>query len=350
MIVRYPEVELNTIYNNMYKVVHLGEVARFIPGYYSRFGRIFKLIDCEQKGMERIEGFSLILRHYVTVEQDAVRPLITEKDVEDFKDADCQRYSTYLITADHNAEDFYERYPLTAKYLTECIKETGHDYLDEIETAVRPSIREAMDKMKLILTTTGNISHAMMDEETHVVPTVGSYLCTFPEEDRRTIMAYMAILNSKTFSYLLHYRLLEALQSSTRRMAVLEDMPVPRISKDFAILQYLSEYLLYLTKPDLPQITKHISNEQIGVHLTKILDMVVYEMYFPEYVHDRNLNAIEYLKESPLMTSNKLEEYQILETYQWFQRPDNVIRQMIGVLDTRSPELLYKIHKFDTNE
>ena len=115
-------------------------------------------------------------------------------------------------------------------------------------------------------------------------------------------------------------------------------------------MNYLSECLLYLSKPYLHPISKRISNERIGYYLTKILDMVVYELYFPEYVREHNLNAIEYINSAPFMQSSIVDDDIILQTYQWFQRPENVIRQMIEVLDTRSPELLYKIQKFNPDE
>ena len=351
MIVRYPEIDLNTIYKNMYGVVCFGEVAQLLHGYYSKYGKIFRLTDCEVRKDQRIEGFSRALQRFVIIEREAVRPLISSKEVDDFIAADLQDYSTYLITADHNDPDFKYAYPLTAKYLMESLQEIGHDYLDEIETVVRPSIREAMNKRKLIVSTTNDICHAMLDEKTHLVPTVGgSYLCTFPENDRRRIVGYMAILNSRTFSYIFNVIMHDHDKRVVGPRSVLQEMPVPRFSKHFAILENLSDYLLYLSKPNLSPISRHISNERIGYYLTKILDMVVYELYFPEYVYERNLNAIEYIESAPFMNSEVVDEEPIWETYLWFQRPENVVRQMIEVLDTRSPELLYKIQQFNQNE
>ena len=351
MIVRYPEIDLNTIYNNMYGVVRFGEVAQLLHGYYSKYGKIFRLTDCVVREDQRIEGYSRILQQRVIIEQDAVRPLITAKEVNDFIDADEQEYTTYLITADHNDEYVRYNYPLAANYLSESIQEIGHDYLDEIETIIRPSIREAMDESKLIVGTTHDICHAMLDEKTHLVPIVGgSYLCTFREGDRRIRVGYMAILNSKTFSYIFNSIMHDHEKRVVGPRSILQDIPVPRFSQHFAILEKLSDYLLFLSKPDLHPISRRISNERIGYYLTKILDMVVYELYFPEYVYERNLDAIEYIGSAPLMQSEIVDEEHIWETYLWFQRPDNVIRQMIEVLDTRSPELLYKIHQFNQNE
>lgn len=351
MVVRYPEIDLNTIYNNMYEVVRFGDVAQLLHGYYSKYGKIFRLTDCVVREDQRIDGYSRILQQRVIIEREAVRPLILSKEVDDFIDADIQDYTTYIITADHNDENFVYNYPLAAKYLTESLQEIGYDYLDEIETVVRPSIREAMDKKKLIVSTTHDICHAMLDEKTHLVPTVGgSYLCTFPEEDRRSIAGYMAILNSKTFSYIFNAIMHDQDKRAVGHRSILQDIPVPRFSKHFAILENLSNYLLYLSKPNLHPISRYISNERIGYYLTKILDMLVYELYFPEYVYERNLNAIEYIGSAPFMQSEIVDEEHIWETYLWFQRPDNVIRQMIEVLDTRSPELLYKIQQFNQNE
>ena len=78
--------------------------------------------------------------------------------------------------------------------------------------------------------------------------------------------------------------------------------------------------------------------------------MVVYEMYFPSYVHERNLDIIVHMQNAPFMFTMLKEEERIYQTYHWFQRSNNIVRQKMELIDTRSPELLYIIQNFKGNE
>ena len=78
--------------------------------------------------------------------------------------------------------------------------------------------------------------------------------------------------------------------------------------------------------------------------------MVVYEMYLPTYMQERNLNVNEYMIKAPFMLTMMSPEARIYDSYTWFQRPDNIVRQKIDLIDTRSPELLYKVQSFMHHE
>ena len=73
--------------------------------------------------------------------------------------------------------------------------------------------------------------------------------------------------------------------------------------------------------------------------------MVVYELYFADHMKEQNIYVIERLKQSPLVDlSIKDIRERIEKTYKWFQTSDNLVRQSLMLLDTRSKDILYLIH------
>ena len=206
MIDKYQEIDLSALYDSGQRLGRLRDVAYLVPGYYSKYSRIFTLKECQEIGGSKVEGSSAMLGRRITIERSAVRVLVSPNDIKDFLDADCQQYSTYLVTADHNAPDFAERFPLAAEYLRECM-EAAIGYGAKLETILRPNIREAMDRKKVVLSTAKNICQSMLDAERNVVPTVGAYMCSFPHDAFQNYAAYMAILNSRVFSYIFYHNI-----------------------------------------------------------------------------------------------------------------------------------------------
>lgn len=349
MIDKYQEIDMSALYDSGQRLGRLGDVAYLVPGYYSKYSRIFTLKECREISGSRIEGFSAMLGRRVTIERSAVRVLVNPKDVKDFLDADYQQYSTFLVTADYNAPNFAKSFPLAAEYLRECMVSLM-GYGAKLETILRPHIREAMDRKKVVLSTAKNICQSMLDAERNVVPTVGAYMCSFPHDAFQNYPAYMAILNSRVFSYVFYHRMKAKDNEGWNIMEILENMPIPYISNDFEVLRNVSECLLYLMRPDVPFLFNRMPNARIAYYLTKIMDMVVYELYFPRYMHERRFEIIPIVSMAPFMYTMIPMEDRIRDTYEWFQRPDNFIRQQMELLDTRSPELLYKIQTFNPNE
>ena len=78
--------------------------------------------------------------------------------------------------------------------------------------------------------------------------------------------------------------------------------------------------------------------------------MVVYEMYFEQYMYEHNLDVVSHMLTAPFMYTLMSPEDKISQTYTWYQSPRNAVRQKVDLLDTRSPELLYVIHNFNPDE
>lgn len=346
-------LEMHSMYEHMGEQIRLHDVAELTSGYYPMHSKIYSLKDCPYRGGCVVEGFSEILKQYVSVEKAALRPIISPSAVKRFSYADYQHYSSCLIVADTTSFSFNRQYPLTAEYLYRCFRSENMDPLEiEKGLVLRPKLREEIDKKKVIISTAKNECRAMLDAETHVISTLNTYFCSFPREDFQTYKAYTAILNSKLFNYVFYREMQVAEKLQKTRIEVLLGMPIPKnMQAGKEMLISITDCMSYLSNPDISQLSDRVSKERIGQYILKILDLIVYELYFPEYVREHDFRVIRYVEEhAPFMDYRLHIEDRIRETYKWFQQPDNVVRQVLWLLDTRSPELLYPIHSFNPHE
>ena len=69
------------------------------------------------------------------------------------------------------------------------------------------------------------------------------------------------------------------------------------------------------------------------------------EKYFEEHMKEVDLDVLQFV--TPILESlqNLPIEQQIKELYEWYQKPENAVRQRMMLIDTRSPDILAVIHK-----
>ena len=109
----------------------------------------------------------------------------------------------------------------------------------------------------------------------------------------------------------------------------------------------LVDYLLYLHNKETPQILSHTSNTRIASHLEDILNMMVYELYFEEHMKKVGIDVLQFINPKPIDTlkSDKEKAEVIQEFYEWYQKPDNAVRQRMLLVDTRSKDIIGLINK-----
>ncbi len=74
--------------------------------------------------------------------------------------------------------------------------------------------------------------------------------------------------------------------------------------------------------------------------------MCVYELYFTAHVQNLNLLIIKELAFAPFVQESLDVEEKVAQTYSWLMKSENVVRQRIMLLDSRSPKFLGRIHNF----
>jgi hypothetical protein len=106
----------------------------------------------------------------------------------------------------------------------------------------------------------------------------------------------------------------------------------------------LVEYIIFLKSNK--NILNHTDNDSISSHIESILDMMVYELYFKKHMKEQGLNVLEFIKTKPFNkeTSPQQKSEIIKEFYEWFQEPENAVRQRMLLIETRSPDVLALIN------
>ena len=106
----------------------------------------------------------------------------------------------------------------------------------------------------------------------------------------------------------------------------------------------LVDYILFLKSNK--DILTHTDNNSISSHIESILDMMVYELYFETHMKEQGLNVLEFIEPKPFneKTSSQQKSEIIKEFYEWFQEPENAVRQRMLLIETRSPDVLALIN------
>ncbi|MBK7467880.1 MAG: hypothetical protein IPJ43_14350 [Saprospiraceae bacterium] len=109
----------------------------------------------------------------------------------------------------------------------------------------------------------------------------------------------------------------------------------------------LVDYLLYLHNKKTPQILSHTDNTHIASHIEDILNMMVYELYFEEHMKEVGIDVLQFINPKPIDTlkTDKAKAEVIQEFYDWYQKPDNAVRQRMLLVDTRSKDIIGLINK-----
>lgn len=344
-------MDVDSIYKLMHGYTRFDDVAHVVSGYYMMLSPVFTFKMRKYGGLPIDEYYSALLGKFVPIESEAVRPMIPSSEVKNYWDAHEWMPSTYVLVADYKDSVFAYKYPYAAAYLRECCEYEKVTQTLRNEVFIRGGLRSIMDAPKVLISTSGDVCHAMLDDDVHLVSSAQTYMCALPRSIVRKNLAFVALLNSKLFSYLFYHESQKPKNPRHGRMGVLRSMPIPYSSeRGYSILESLAECLVYLSRPELPQISEWVSNDRLKYYLTEIMDMVVYEMYFEQYMYEHNLDVISYMLTAPFMYTLMSIEDKISQTYIWYQSSQNAVRQKVDLLDTRSPELLYVIHNFKPDE
>jgi len=123
----------------------------------------------------------------------------------------------------------------------------------------------------------------------------------------------------------------------------LKEFPLPK-TKNIEPFEDLVEYILFLKSNK--NILTHTDNDSISAHIESILDMMVYELYFTEHMKEKGVNVLDFIQPKSFteVTTNEQKTEIIKSFYEWFQEPENAVRQRILLIETRSPNVLALIN------
>lgn len=320
---------------------------------------VYFLYNCEEEGLF-VVGDSKQLGRRVKVEKGLVKPLLKGEDVHRYDTISTNRYVIFPYRIENGKAVVITEQELRTMY------PEGYAYLKENESILRGREhgRLSNDNQWYKYIYPKNLVH--FANEKLVAPEIslgGNYAYDQNGEFYSTTKIYgyiknptnkigykfwMALFNSRAFWYYLQntgYVLRGGY--FTFKTDYINPIPVPDDSRILIcepLIEKIVDYLQYLHKKGQNQIYNHTSNDRIADHFEEIIDMVVYELYFEQHMKEQKIDVIADLK-SYKWNNNKMIAEQIRDFYQWFQQSDNMVRQKLMLLDTRSSNLLYEIHK-----
>ena len=210
---------------------------------------------------------------------------------------------------------------------------------------LRLRVREIFESNKILTRQTADSIIATIDTNNYFYS--NTIHGTIIKDDTFEIKFILSILNSNVLKYYYRQTTSEGGKVFAQvKIEILRQMPIKITEKlkqtSFVILV---DYLLHLYNKENPAILLHTDNTRIASHLEDILNMMVYELYFEEHMKEVDLDVLQFV--TPVLESlqNLPIEQQIKELYEWYQKPENAVRQRMMLIDTRSPDILAVIHK-----
>lgn len=329
------------------RTVPLKVAAYLTPGYFSRMSDVFVLNSCIVINSKYIEGYSTALKQKVKVERTAVRPLNSVGEIRAFIDTKYSSYVRYLIVLSLQKVEESDKYPYTKSYLYQCMLSSAsiRNSIGGV-SLVSDELLHEVDSKKLIISATNDLCYTMIDEKVNAISPINTYACRVRTVDFAKDKAYAAILNSNVFEYFWCNTIQSSANGTLKRIEKLGEIQVPKLvdRNQYILLSNLVDCISYLQQDNIMRIVPRMENYRLSYYLVQIMNMMVYELYFPKYVKSKGLDVFEYMSDAPFSKLSVSISRTIRNTYDWFQKPGNSIRQKLMLLDTRSPELLYPIH------
>ena len=104
----------------------------------------------------------------------------------------------------------------------------------------------------------------------------------------------------------------------------------------------LVDMLTFLYAKENTDIFEHTSNVRIISHIEDVVNMIVYELYFSEHMKESQIDVIKDLLSYRFINTDTAKGVQ--DFYTWYQSSQNMVRQKLMLLETRSKDTLYFIH------
>ena len=313
-----------------------------VSGFRMQRGKIFVLQDCRLQA-DILTGYSRALGVDVCIERQQVRPLLYSKAVDGYIVIESQKDCNYLILNDKDVSQSLQNHLLN-NYLKEC------DAIDKESISfslLSPKRRWVVDVPKFIVSTSNQLCKCVYDGDKQWAFPIGMY--AIPADSLPACLSRqitLAIYNSKLFSfYKMEYEKAHRKEKCVH-FAAIKSFPIPYyINNEFHfVLDSLVDTIVAYKEKN--NTIGSFKEDRKAYYLQELIDMCIYELYFAEHMQKNNLGVVHELMKAPFMNKELDMEDKVAETYSWLMKSDNVVRQRIMLLDTRSSLILGKIHNF----
>lgn len=329
---------------------------RIFCGLQTSKDDVYFLYECkEQEG--KVVGLSKYLDERITIERGLVKPLLKGEDIHRYDNISTGRTVIFPYKLENGKANLYtekelsELYPLGYAYLKKCEdvlrgREKGRLMNDDFWFRyIYPKNLVMFDNEKLVapdISLGGNFAYDIKGEF-YQTTTIYGYIKKSHVKDSYKFL--MALLNSRLcWWFLINTGTTLANGYFRFKPDYINPFPVPaEIPSDIDfIISNLVDMLVYLYEGKNPDILDHTANKRIRVHIEDILNMIIYELYFGAHMKDREIDVIADLKGYKFDNTDLPKE--IEHFYTWYQKSENMVRQKLMLLDTRSNKFIYLIH------
>ena len=320
---------------------------------------VYFLHKCrEQYGL--ITGYSDYLKEEVELERGLVKPLLKGKDVHRYDTISTNRFVIfpYILAAGkatlYTETELADKFPLGYKYLKKCEtalreREKGRLINDKYwYRYIYPKNLVLFNNEKLVapdISLGGNFAFDFKGEFYQTTTIYGYIKKTYIKESYKCLAA---ILNSRLcWWFLVNTGTTLANGFFRFKPDYINPFPVPQeISTEVDnLLSKLVDIQTYLHDKTHTNIFDHTPNSRLIAHMDEILNMVIYELYFDEHMKENNIDIIKYLQPYLFDIDNNDLAKAIEQLYSWYQASDNIVRQRIMLIETRSKNTLSIINK-----
>lgn len=313
-----------------------------VSGFRMQRQKIFVLQDCNPQP-DILTGYSRALDRKVCIERQQARPLLYGKTVDAYVVNGSENDGNYLILNDRNISQSH----LLDEYLNSCDEIDRYDKKSLSFSLLTPKRKWVIDTPKFIISSSSQLCKCVYDEGMHWAFPLGMY--AIPENNLPICLSRqitLAIYNSKLFSfYKIEYEKMHHKERNVHYAAI-KSFPIPHyISNEYCLVVSTLVDILVFYKEKKCKSTSFNDGRKIH-YLQELIDMCVYELYFVGHMQKNNLMVVHELMQAPFMHKELDVEDKVEETYLWLMKSENKVRQRIMLLDTRSPQLLGRIHNF----
>lgn len=329
---------------------------RIFCGLQTSKDDVYFLYKCKEEG-DIVVGHSKYLEREVRIERGLVKPLLKGEDVHRYDNISTDRFVLFPYKLEAGKANLYSETEISALY------PQGYAYLKDCENVLRdrekgrlrdddfwfryiyPKNLVLFDNEKLVapdISLGGNFAYDIKGEF-YQTTTIYGYIKKSHVKDSYKFL--MALLNSRLcWWFLINTGTTLANGYFRFKPDYIKPFPVPtEITSDIDfIISNLVDMLVYLYEDKNPDILDHTANKRIRVHIEDILNMIIYELYFGAHMKEKEIDVIADLKEYKFDNTDLPKE--IEHFYTWYQRSENMVRQKLMLLDTRSNKFIYLIH------
>lgn len=329
---------------------------RIFCGLQTSKDDVYFLYKCKEEG-DIVVGHSKYLEREVRIERGLVKPLLKGEDVHRYDNISTDRFVLFPYKLEAGKANLYSETEISALY------PQGYAYLKDCENVLRdrekgrlrdddfwfryiyPKNLVLFDNEKLVapdISLGGNFAYDIKGEF-YQTTTIYGYIKKSHVKDSYKFL--MALLNSRLcWWFLINTGTTLANGYFRFKPDYINPFPVPaEIPSDIDfIISNLVDMLVYLYEGKNPDILDHTANKRIKVHIEDILNMIIYELYFGKHMKEKEIDVIADLKGYKFNNTDLPKE--IKHFYTWYQKSENMVRQKLMLLDTRSNNFIYLIH------